>query len=211
MSTDDAMDHAAPTPAANKPARHRWRRRLKIAAYVLLLGVLLMRILTIFALPIVLAKVAGYYNLDIKYDRQTLALLGGHAGLWNVRIYPKGGGEPLLTSEYMQGDIVPWRLLTGKLYVIRAEADAVDLVIERTADGRVPLLQQLASMRSAQVAAANAQPQAIDFTSPLRIEALRLNKIDAHLRDKAIQPPLDTSFAMDLRVSEIGGAGADVV
>src|SRR4051794_32923839 len=189
--------------AGQTPAPRRWRRRIKITAITVIVVALVLRIVMIFVLPAVISRVGGFYGLDIKSDRQSLAVIGGRAELWNVKIYPKGSGDLLFAADYVHGEILPWKLLVGKLHVLRAEADGVNLIVLRTSDGRIPLLEQLASRRASTPAPSNA-PAQIDFTSPLIVEALRFTKVRAQIVDDAVTPRLDTSFTMDLRVSHLG-------
>src|SRR5438552_9783830 len=193
--TDERDSTVAPATA---PKKRRWRRRFKIAAIAIALLVIAFRVVMIFALPAVLSRVARYYDLDIQCQRESLAMMGGNMGLYGVKVYPRGGGDPIFTADYVHGEIVPWELLKGKLHVLRAEADGVDLTLQRTSDGRIPLLEKIASRPTTQPASPTAQPTSIDFTSPLILEALRLNKVRAHLRDDAVSPKLDAQLDMDV-------------
>ena len=201
MSVGDTQDQAP--GAGPAPKKHPWRRRIKIFLLTVIVISFVLRITMIFALPLVLLRVGRFYGIDIKSTRQSLAIMGGQAALYNVKIYPKGGGDLLFAADYVHGEIIPWRLLTGKLHVLRAEADGVDLIVLRTSDGRIPLLEQLASRQTAP-SKATSTPTQIDFTSPLNVEALRLNRVRAQICDDAVTPRLDTSFTMDLRVSHLG-------
>src|SRR4051812_48740616 len=101
------------TPVASTKKPKSWKRRLKIAFFTLLTCVFVLRIIVILALPAVLAKVASFYDLDLKYDRASLALIGGNAALTNVKVYARSGGEPIFTADYLHGEILPFELLTG--------------------------------------------------------------------------------------------------
>ena len=70
-----------------------------------------------------------------------------------------------------------------------------------TADGHVPLLEKIASHATTQPGPNAASPSQIDFTSPLTVEALWLNKVCAEIKDDAVSPKLDASLTMDLRVT----------
>src|SRR5947207_1399978 len=165
MSVGDTQDQAP--GAGPAPKKHPWRRRIKITALTVIVISFVLRITMIFALPLVISRVGRFYGIDIKSNRQSLAIMGGQAALWNVKIYAKGGGDLLFAADYVHGEIIPWKLLVGKLDVLRAEADGVDLIVLRTSDGRIPLLEQLAS-RPATPSKATNTPREIDFTSPLK-------------------------------------------
>ena len=195
-----------PTPSdapVTAPKKGRWRRRIRNLVVIVAFTAIGMRVLMIFALPTVISRVAKFYDLDIQCKRQTLALFGGDMGLWDVKVILRGGGDPLLAADYIHGEIVPWRLLTGKLHVVRAEADGVELTVQRTSDGRIPLLERIASHASKQPTSANPEVASLNFTSPLVLEALRLNKVQTHIKDDAVSPPLDTQFQTDIRVSHV--------
>jgi hypothetical protein len=205
--TDTPAASATTAPAKK---RGRWRRRLLVAALTLAVVTVGLRIVLHFALPSVLARVAATYNLDLRYARHTLTLLGGEAGLWKVNVLPRSGGEPLLHAEYVHGNLSIWQLLKGNLQVWRAEADGVDMLVERTADGRIPLLEHFASGASSSEPPAP-QPQdtpppdkVVEFKPPISVEAIRLNKVRVRLRDKFVQPAVEGDLIADIRVTDIG-------
>ena len=190
----------------------RWRKRFVRLVVVLALLALILRVAVYYALPKVLAKVGAAYDLDIRFERQEMTLLGGDAGLWHVTIAPKGGGEPLLKADYLRGDLSTLALLRGRLHVMRLEADGVQVSVERTADGRIPVLEKLlAGGTSAPGATGAPAPkekeakgdEAIAFDAPLRIDAVRLQKVRATIRDQAVSPALNATLAMDMRLSDL--------
>src|SRR5437763_16317313 len=97
MSVADTQEQAQ--GAGQAPAPRRWRRRIKVGAITLIVVAIALRIVMIFALPAVISRVGGFYGLDIKSDRQSLAVIGGQAGLWNFKIYPRGGGHLLFAAS----------------------------------------------------------------------------------------------------------------
>src|SRR5581483_7662444 len=103
MSVMDESD-SIPQQAPAAPTKRRWRRRMKITAIALLLTAILLRVVMAFALPAVLSRVAKFYDLDIQCQRQSLALVGGNMGLWGVKVYPRGGGDPLFVADYVHGE-----------------------------------------------------------------------------------------------------------
>lgn len=191
---------------ADRPKRSRgdrWRRRVLWVLLILIGLIIAVRLTVRWTVPAVLSKAAAPYNLDVRYDRMQFHMLGGDVGLWNVRIVPHGAPdtvEPILHADYVRGDISLLALLKGGLHVLRAEVDGADMLLERTADGRIPLLDRW-----------NALPPSppltkIDFTPPLVIEALRLHKVKTRIRDAYVNPPTDEIAWLDLRLSDLGTA-----
>src|SRR3954454_22325617 len=135
-----------------RPRRRKWLRRVSITAAVLLGLVLVLRVAIMFAFPVALRKTAALYGLNCSYERVEFSALGGDAGLWHLTLTPKEGGEPVLQSEYVRGHISTLALLRGRLDVRRVEADGVVLNVDRTADGRVPLIDRFLGNRQAKPA-----------------------------------------------------------
>ncbi len=201
-----------PKPAEKpKPTRKpgRWRRRLIWALCVFIALVLALRVSVSILLPAVLNKIAKSYDLTCDYDRLDLNMLGGNASIWGLRFTPREGGDPIFSADYCQGDISILKLFRGRLVVYRVAADGVDTTIERTADGRIPLLARFtSSASSARSGAANSsQPQPIELQPPLRIDALRLEHIRARFHDEFVKPEVDTHMALDLRLNDLGTTG----
>jgi hypothetical protein len=201
-----------PKPAEKpKPARKpgRWRRRLIWALCVFIALVLALRVSVSILLPAVLNKIAKSYDLACDYDRLDLNMLGGNASIWGLRFTPREGGDPIFSADYCQGDISILKLFRGRLVVYRVAADGVDTTIERTADGRIPLLARFTSSASPppQATATSSQPQPIELQPPLRIDALRLEHIRAWFHDEFVKPEVDTHMALDLRVNDLGTTG----
>jgi hypothetical protein len=199
---------SAATPPASAKKSRRWLSRIRTLVVFLLLLAVLARIIVAIAFPIVLNRVAGFYNLSCSYDRLELSMLSGDAGLWNLTFTPKGGTEPIFQSEYVRGDISTLNLLRGKLAVWRVEADGVNILVDRNPDGTIPLLKLLptraASGTPSTTAAPTSQPTPIDLAPPLRIDALRFTHIRARIHDQSVSPPLDATFTLDLRLSNLG-------
>ncbi|MCC6240544.1 MAG: DUF748 domain-containing protein [Phycisphaerales bacterium] len=225
MSQDSSSSN---TPAPQKsevksPGKpRRWRKRLLYTLVSLVTLAIVLRIALIFLLPVALRKVADRYGLDLTYDRYGLSLLGGNMQLWRLNLTPHGQADQrLVYVEYIDGDISTWRLLRGQLLVYRAEADGVDLLIERNSDGTIPLLDAFlapppaTAESSPPVATSNssappvtptaqAPQEAIDLTSPLRIDAFRLQHVNATFRDHTVSPAADTTLRMSIRLSDLG-------
>lgn len=206
---DTPSDIIAPTAKKPRTARARtWRIRLtRLLVLVVILG-LIFRALIYVVFPPVLRKVAGLYGLNATYDRMELYILGGDIGLWGLKLSPAEGGDPFLTVSYCRGSISTAALLRGRLHVGRAEAEGAQLAFDRTADGRLPLLEKLiAATRSNASAAAPATTQpsgSLSLDPPLAIEALRLQNGSLHFTDHAVLPAADVTLNCDLLVSDIG-------
>jgi uncharacterized protein involved in outer membrane biogenesis len=193
---------APPTPE-KKP--RKWRRRITRTLIVILLLALALRVGLFYAIRPVLRKVAAAYNVDITFDRQEVTLAAADVGFNYIKVTPRGGGAPLLQTDYLRGHISLWELLHGRLHVYRAEADGVDLTLERNADGRIPLLEQLTSGKTSPPPPKETEPgKPIEFKSPLTLEAFRLHHVHMKLRDASVSPALEALLAMDVRVSNLG-------
>lgn len=201
----------AAAPVKPKKKRRTWGQRLKLLLLVLLIGAGLFRILLNGLLPTVINRVAGLYDLEVGYDRLGLSLLGGTANLYGLKIRPAGGGDSILQSDYVQGDLSAFNLLRGRLVVYRAEVDGVILAIDREADGSIPLLNRFLAAKQGQtpaVTSATTQPVTpISLDAPLRIDAVRLSQVTVKLRDKSVTPVFEAVVLTTLRVSDIGAPG----
>lgn len=199
------------TPARTKP----WRRRLRRAAIILVASLLVLRIALAFLLPAVLRKTAGRYDLSFTCDRIDLSLMGGDAGIWNLQLTPRGHRpagapataaatpDPLFKSEYVRARISPLALLIGRLHIHRVECDGAEMLLDRQADGRIPVLDRFVTGASPAAKPA-AKPSQIDLASPLRMDALRVGHLRLHVRDRAVTPALDVEIGMELRVTDLG-------
>lgn len=190
----------------------KWRRRLKWTAIILLVLGVLFRVLLSILLPVVINKAANYSGMDCTYDRVSLGVLSGEASIWGLKLTSIEGGDPIGQLEYVRGDISIFQLLRGRLVVWRAEADGVDLLARRKQDGSSTLMKLILSQTQQKVAAAPSPPSdgtstPIDLEPPITIEAFRLSHVRAHIIDEKVSPKVDTTLAMDLRVSDIGRDG----
>ncbi len=204
---NDIASNSAQTVPPTKVKTNRWRRRFTVAAVVILLLMLVGRIAIPMVLPAVLRQVAGQYGLDCSYERVELSVFNGNFGLWGLKFWPKGDPDhPVLLSEYTYGNVSTWDLLHGRLMILRAEADGVDLQAVRQADGHVRYFDQLVGTDP------NARPrQPRSLTNadgeilkpPLRIVGLLLNHLHAHWVDESIKPALQTEIMLDVRISDV--------
>ncbi len=194
-----------------------WRNRLRRIGLGLIIGLVALRIAMAVLLPVVLKKTAAAYDLRLSCERIDLSLLGGDAGIWGVQLAPlehrKAAGtgtapptaaaEPLIKSEYVRVRISPLALFIGRLHIFRVECDGAEMLLERLADGRIPLLDHFTSAAAAPAKAAN-KTGTIDLTSPLRLDALRVEHLRMRVRDQAVVPNLEAQIGMELRINDLG-------
>jgi hypothetical protein len=212
MSEEPKAETPAPDPKAPKPKKEgRWRRRIIVSLIVLVGLLLILRVALSFILPVVINKVAEAFDLKATFGSLDVTLLGGNAQIWNFQLLPKDGNDPILQADYCEGNISILDLLRGRLVVYRAAADGVSATIERTADGKIPLLERFVKLSTASKPAPTTSTPApladISLAPPLRIDALRLEHIRARVDDQFVQPPLDARIALDLRISDLGVPG----
>jgi hypothetical protein len=190
----------------------RWRKRLTIVTVAILALALISRLVIFVALPPVLRKVAAHYGLNANYERMELYLLNGDVGIWHFSLTPQEGGNPLVQADYSRLHISTFDLLLGKLTVLRLESEGIDLLAERTADGKIPLLDRLEKWKSEGAAAplkaaasndAPGSPQRIDLTSPLQVDAFRLTSVHTHIVDSFVSPPVDMRVDLNLRLTDV--------
>ena len=203
--------NVAPNPAGgNTPRQSRylkWRRRLKRILIALVIAAFAFRMLLSLLLPYAINKAAGLYGLDCQYSRLKLSLLGGFASIWDMKLTPKSGGEPILVAYNAGGAISTWDLLHGQLTIWRINADAVDVYVERLADGRIPLIERFVQttretkpLRQATAAARGE----MNFSSPLQAESISLDRLRVHLRDATVQPEFKSTIEVGVRVDNLG-------
>lgn len=198
--------------ASAPPSRwRRWRRRLLWSGATLLVIAIALRVALWLAMPSILRRVAASHDLSCSYERMDLSILGADAEVWHLVVGPAEGGEPYVDVEYCRVDVAVWELLHGRIVVRRIEADGVDVRIDRREDGSIPLLQHLARQKDADEpppAPATGEPDKppgdLDLSTPVRVDALRLQHVHFDVHDRSVQPPLDTRLNLNVRVSSLG-------
>ncbi len=201
----------ASVPSSPKPSRiKKWGRRFRLTFFTLLLLFAIFRVALQFMLPTVIRRTAAAYGLSANYERHEMDLFGGDVGLWHLVLAPSGGGEALLSADYCRGYISTWELLRGNLVVRRLEAEGINLLVERDAKGEIALLKKItgtltASKPTAAPAAASTVVTArdIDLTSPFQLDAFRLDRVHAHVRDLSVSPPVDATLELNLRLTDL--------
>lgn len=200
------MSESPSTSQLEKP-RKPWRRRIIRILAAMMVIVLALRLLFAILLPVAINRVAGLYDLNASYERSELNLMSGDAGLWHLKFTPKTGGEPIAEVGYVRGNISLLALLRLRLDVWRAEADGVQLLVERNADGSIPLLEKFLKAvpaTSSNQPATSKPNEPLNLSAPIRIDALRLQNVAATLRDHSVSPTLETRTRLNLRLSDLG-------
>lgn len=191
----------------------RWKRW----AMMLLVLVLGLRVLLALLLPPLISRVAASYRLNCTYEHLQLNLTGGVFELYGLKLSPitedqvpvAEKDKAVVVADYARASISPWQVLRGRLEIWRLEVDGVDLTLDRLSDRRWPLLEHFVSPTAAETKAAQGQNAGgglndVDFTSPLKVAALRLQHVRVHLRDGSVFPPVDTNVDLNVRVSDVG-------
>lgn len=199
-----APESPAQTSPQKRPKKGRWKRRLLKTLFALVLFAVVFRIGLFFLLAATLNKVANFYDLDLKYDRQEITLLGGDAGLWGVKVSNRGDPTPFLVADYVHGNVSVLALLRTNIEIWRMEADGVTLDVTRTADGRIPLMDLvMKQMNATAPAPAPSSNEPLELGSPFKIDAMRLYRLRVRMNDLAVSPAFHETFNVDLRVSDL--------
>jgi hypothetical protein len=203
---EEKQKDAKPQAAAPK-TRGKWRRRFVRTLLALVALALVFRLALAILLPTVIHKTARQLGFDLSYRRLDLNLIGTQAGIWDVVLRPKDGSGEILRNEYAFANISSLALFKLKLVAYRLEADGVSVNVVRNEDGSVPLIDQL----NAAFASSTPKPsKPLRFESPLTVEAVRLHHVKVDVTDRSVSPPFHDTLTMDLRVSDLGGAGGPV-
>lgn len=204
-TSDNTMSESAqPERSDRRTPGQKWRRRIIVALTTILLCFVAIRALIPLLLPTVLAQVASRYDLNAQYDKLDFNLLGGDVGIWNLRFMPRSGGEAVLSIGYCRGAVSTLGLLKGRLDVERAEAEDATLVVERLADGSLPLVDRFFAASDTVHPVSSDQPTEIPLESPLSIDILRLQRAEARFVDRMVAPTTDVRFFLDLILTNIG-------
>jgi hypothetical protein len=200
-----------PPPATIEPKlvktarRWTWKRRLRVGAIVLFIGVIAFRLLLHILLPVAIARTGRLLGYRISYERLQLDVIGTNAALWGVDIKTRDGAQQVLKTDYAYANISTLALFGLRLKALRLEADEVALDVVRKPDGSIPLLDALQSAPSKPTPGAG--PQDVNFKVPLEVSAIRLHRLALHVRDETVSPPFDHTFRTDLGMSNVGHPG----
>ncbi|HZV02332.1 MAG TPA: DUF748 domain-containing protein [Planctomycetota bacterium] len=183
----------------------RWARRLAVA----LVALILVRWVLALAIPGLVGRVARGYGFQVHWDRLDFSILEGELELARVVVTPLGGKPSIATIGYVRLDIEPLSLLAKELHVRRAEADGVSLIVERDRDGELEIVKAIERARGERETkgpreSLQARLQKLVRTSfGVVIEALRVEHLEARIRDASVTPNLDAHLAADLRVTDL--------
>ena len=208
-----APDAKESGPKARK-SKGRFRRRLAWTGFGILVVCLVARIALWLTLPWILEKTAASYELSCTYERLDLSILTGDMELWHLVLAPIEGGESLVDAEYTRADVAVAALFAGRLVVRRLEVDGMDIVVDRAADGTIPVLERIRNAAGSTAETENTDdtdssqegdgPWEIDLTPPMELTALRLQHVHTRFRDASVTPRIERRFDMNLRVSDLG-------
>jgi hypothetical protein len=205
-TTPSAEAKSAETKATPKATRReKWRRRFFVLVTTLVVIGLAFRLLLHVLFPAVLDRVAKTYGLHAEYDKLDLSVLGADVGIWGLRFTPVNGGQPVISMAYCRGAISTFGLLKLELHVKRVEAEDAEVLVERLADGSLPLVERLLGASTASVPAptsVESKPPSLD--APFTIDTLRLQNARARFRDATLTPATDVTLQMDLLVRDVG-------
>ncbi len=207
MSQSSPSTSPAAQPSPRRQRYLKWRKRLKRVTIGLFIAVIALRITMALLLRFTINQAAGLYGMDCDYSRVKMSLLGGFAQIWDMNLTPKGGGESILTIGTAGGDISPWDLLRGRLTIWRLSVQGLDVYVDRTADGRIPLIERFVQSKQAtkpqRQAVATARGQ-LDFTSPLQAESISIAPLRLHVQDAMVQPAFRSTIEVSLYLNNLG-------
>lgn len=213
-------------PTPERPSRlRRWGKRLLRAAVIVFLLLAALRFVALALLPGVLADIGRESGLEIRYERLDVSLTTLDVELWNLVVdeQKRPGPPPFLDVEYLRADIALSDLLLGDLVVHRIELDGAIGHVHRLADGRwsitsdgEPVVARAEStdaeaatdaIQADDTAAPEADDARLSFEPPAALRALRVQHVELHVHDAAVDPPRELVVSGDVRVSNVGLTG----
>jgi len=185
------------TPQRARP----WRRRLVRVVLALVAA----RVLLALSLPLWIGLAARQLGLSSRYESASLSLARGTFTIEGLVLTPREppAAEPALTLEHGRFDLALLALLGGDLRVQRAELDGLWLRVERDEAGVVDWLRRLGPAEEP-VEEARGEPAPYDLRSPLQVTALRVQRAELRLVDRAVAPSLELGFTFDAHLSHLG-------
>lgn len=210
-SRGDATDATGPSESPAVVRKPKRFRRTRIALWIIVPTLIALRVALAVSIAPILERVAESYGLEARYENLSLSLLGADVELWHLIIVDSADDAELVHVEYCRADLSVLDLLRGRIVVKRVEADGLDVFIERDETGRVPALDRLLARAQSDAPAeppvepssdGSLAPKNLD--PPVRVDALRLQHVLVHVRDRSVSPPLDTRIHTNVRLSNIG-------
>ncbi|MCE9595472.1 MAG: hypothetical protein K8S98_14890, partial [Planctomycetes bacterium] len=185
-----------------------WSRRWVRVVVKTALGLVAVRVLVTLLAPLAISFAARSLELRAEYDELSLSVFSGSAQLSGLAVRAREDADdapPMLAVGYGLVDVSMLSLLRGELHVERAEIDDVHARVERRADGCVPWVRHLGlDQPAAPKKEVPKEPQPLDFTSPVRIDALRALRVGIELVDASVTPAIDEELVCELRISDLG-------
>jgi len=190
-----------------------WFRRLSRAATKAIVALALLLVAFRLVLPFALVTSIdlgfGAVGLSASYERFELSLLSGVVRLDELEIRPAGGDEVLLRAAHVGIEVYPTALFTGRVSARRVEVDGAEALLDRGADSVLEIVRIVKGARagaSERLREPGDDQQASTPIFPLlqrfRLEALRVQGVKLRYRDRSVDPPVDVTARLDIRLSE---------
>ncbi|MFT5057997.1 MAG: hypothetical protein ACI89E_000768, partial [Planctomycetota bacterium] len=215
---------------STQSTKRPWGKYLKRMAIGVLILAVLLRMAVPLALPSILNRIAAGQGLQIDYSKLDLSLFGGSMELWDVSICPveqspQSEIEPaaelsrLGQMEFLTVDVDLSALLGGTLRAHRVEIDGLDVFAKRESLEAgwtwATLLPGETSDTSEDAYVAKAEPSddsqeedaataPFDWTLGFEVSAIRLQHLQLHVQDRAVEPGFSADLELNVRLSHLG-------
>ncbi|MCP5022157.1 MAG: DUF748 domain-containing protein, partial [bacterium] len=216
METDESVQ-------APEVRKRPWRKYLKRCAISLVLLAVVLRAAVPLALPSILDKIAGQQGLQVSYSKLDLSLFAGSLELWDVSVRPLEESQevdaPVLGQlEFLTLDVDVSALFGGTLRAHRVEIDGLDVYAKReSASGGwgwnavLPEGDPVEAMGETAVTDADDDPsepetssQPFDWSLGFEASAIRLQHVQLHVEDHAMEPAFSADIELNVRLSHLG-------
>jgi hypothetical protein len=196
--------------------RTPWRRLLAIAAGVLLLLAIALRIALPYAVERAVPVGAERFGFDASVANVDFALLRGHVAVEGLRVAPRAAGAQgeravdLLRLRRFFVNAEWSRLFAGELRLAELVLEAPELRLERAPDGYIELPALPPSTEPKQEPAAEAEPEEPSEPFPVHVESLSIRETAFRLAD-AVGGAVLVDFALrELGFTDLRLEGAKV-
>ncbi|MDF1836966.1 MAG: DUF748 domain-containing protein [Planctomycetota bacterium] len=209
-----------------KPTKRPWRKYFKRLALGLLILAVLLRLAVPLALPGILNSIAQGQGLQVHYSKLDLSLFTGSLELWDVSVRPEGGDagaegtsaqEPsrLGQMEFLTVDVDISALFGGTLRAHRVEIDGLDVYAKReslasgwTWEALLPgeTREESEAVPAAETAEGNDKgtQEPFDWSLGFEVSAIRLQHLQLHVEDGAVEPAFEAEIELNVRLSHLG-------
>jgi len=205
----------ATEPPAEARGRSRWRRRLAIAAAVLVLLSVAFRVALPYAVERAVPKVAGSLGFDAHVANVSFGLLRGQVSIEGLRVAPlaKPGAPPsadLLRLGRLFVDLEWGALFHREIRIAELALEAPELRLVRAADGYIELPVLPAAAAPAPPAAPPPAPEKPSEPLPVFVQSLSIRNTTFHLADATGGADLVQFALKELGFTDLHLAGAKV-